>query len=236
MKTRALIIPALITLLGLAVTIGLGVWQLERRVWKLDIIQRIETRIHAEPVPLARAVELWRRDRDVDYLRVRLTGQFLHGQERHYYDISDGSAGWDIITPLVTSGGDVVLVNRGFVPDALKPAETRPQGLVSGGVELTGLARAPGTQGRFVPDNDPAGNRWYWRDVPALLASLRGVDPARAVPFMVEAEAAPVPGGWPQGGATRLVIPNNHLQYAITWFSLAVALATIFAIYARGGA
>jgi surfeit locus 1 family protein len=140
-----------------------------------------------------------------------------------------------VITPLVTTSGDVVLVNRGFVPeDRLEPA-TRKAGLLAGTVELKGLARASEHKTWFTPDNDPAANRWFWRDIPGLIASLKREEATRAAPFLVEAEASgpPVPGGWPKAGVTHLNLANRHLEYALTWFSLAVALAVIFVVFAR---
>ena len=100
-------------------------------------------------------------------------------------------------------------------------------------MELVGLARASESGAWFTPGNAPAANRWFWRDVPGLAASLPPDLAAKTAPFLVEAEAAPVPGGWPRGGVTRLAIPNRHLEYALTWFGLAVVLLAVFFAYAR---
>jgi surfeit locus 1 family protein len=232
-RYRSLVIPFLMTTLGLAVLIGLGTWQLERRAWKLDLIERIEARAHADPVPLAAAKRRWEESGDIEYVRLRLTGRFLHDHERHLYTVADGRAGWQVITPLETPAGEIVLVDRGFVPEDRKDAVSRRAGQVQGSVRLTGLARAAGRPSWFTPDNRPGLNRWFWRDVPGMIASLPREQGARAAPFVVEAESAPVPGGWPRGGATRLELPNRHLDYAITWFGLAAALIVIFALYAR---
>ena len=103
-------------LFGLAVLIGLGTWQMQRREWKLSLIERIDQRAHDEAISLTLAKDLWQRERDVEYYRVLLVGRFLHDQERHLYTVEQGRAGWRVITPLVTSSGDVVFVDRGFVP------------------------------------------------------------------------------------------------------------------------
>jgi surfeit locus 1 family protein len=232
-QRRSLIVPAIITGLALAILVGLGVWQLERREWKLGILDRIDQRIHGESISVTEAKRLWARDRDVEYYRVLLVGHFRNDQERYLYTIFDGQAGWLVITPLETRSGDVVLVNRGFVPEALKDPAARRAGQIEDQVELVGLARASEHRSWFTPDNATAANRWFWRDVPGLAASLPPDLAAKTAPFLVEAEAAPLPGSWPRGGVTRLAIPNRHLEYALTWFGLAVALLAVFFAYAR---
>lgn len=232
-RRKSLLGPAITTMLALVVLTGLGTWQLQRREWKLGILERIDQRIHGESISLTEARKLWARDRDVDYYRVLLVGRFHNDQERYLYTVIDGQAGWQVITPLETRGGDIVLVSRGFVPEALKDPTTRQAGQTAEQVELVGLARASEVRTWFTPDNTPAANRWFWRDVPALTASLPADLAAKAVPFVVEAEASPVPLGWPRGGVTRLAIPNRHLEYALTWFGLAAALLVIFYVYAR---
>ncbi len=232
-RYRPLILPAIVTLAALAVLIGLGNWQLDRLAWKEALIQRIEARANGEAVSLTLAKEAWDADRDVEYYRVLLLGRFLHAHERHLYGIVDGNAGWRIITPLETSGGDIVMVDRGIVPEPLKDPAERPEGQIAGMVELVGIARAPGAPSAFTPDNQPAANRWFWRDVDGWAASLPEALRPRVLPFMAEAEKMDVPGGWPRGGTTYLNLPNRHLEYALTWFGLALALLGVFGIYAR---
>lgn len=220
-------------LAALAILIGLGTWQMQRRAWKLGLIERIEQRAHSEPVSLTSVKEQWQRSQDIEYSRVLLVGRFEHGQERHLYTVENGTAGWRVMTPLITAGGDVVFVDRGFVPEPLKEPDARGQGQIEGMVELIGLARAQGGRNWFTPDNDPARNRWFWRDIPAMGAALPAGQAARALPFVVEAEAEPVPGGWPRGGPARLVIPNRHLEYALTWYALGVVLLFVAFFYVR---
>jgi surfeit locus 1 family protein len=127
------------------------------------------------------------------------------------------------------------MVDRGFVPDTFKQPQTRKKGLMPSDVSVTGLARASARQGLFTPDNTPDKNIWYWRDLQGMAASaLSRKELERLVPFFVELEANSTPGGWPKGGVTRIALPNNHLQYALTWFSLAGALLAVFAIAVRG--
>ena len=98
---------------------------------------------------------------------------------------------------------------------------------------VTGLLRAPDTQGLFIPDNDPARNRWFWRDLAGMTVSMFPGGSTRVAPFFLDAERSEVPGVWPRGGQTRLALPNNHLQYAITWFVLAFCIAVIYVFYVR---
>lgn len=227
--------PTVFAALGCLILLVFGTWQLQRLHWKQGLIDRIERRATARPVPLAAVLEAWAATRDVEYMRVRLSGRFSHGQERHLYAAVEGQVGWRIVTPLETAGGRIVLVDRGFVPDALKDPKARAAGQVQGEIVLTGLARASGRQGAFVPDNDAVRNMWYWRDLDGMAKSA--VTPRRraeVVPFFVESEAGSVPGGWPRGGATRLKLVNRHLEYAITWYGLAAALLVVYGFFARG--
>jgi surfeit locus 1 family protein len=232
MARTSLIWPVLLAAAAFAVLVGLGTWQLQRLAWKEGLIARIEARAKAGPVSLPAALAQWRETGEVEYLRVRIEGRFRHAGERHLYALRAGRAGWRIVTPLATGGGAIVLVDRGFVPNELKAPAARREGQVEGEVAIVGLARAPEVRGLFTPDNDAAANSWFWRDLDAMGRSVLGPDERqRLVPFFVEAEAAPVPGGWPQGGVTRLDLPNRHLEYALTWYGLAAALAAVFTVF-----
>lgn len=232
-RYRPLLLPFLLTLAGIAVLISLGLWQLERREWKLGLIERIETRTTNDPIPLAEAKRFWAADGDVEYYRLALTGRFLHEHERHLYGLVNGKAGWRVLTPLETHAGDVIFVDRGFVPEQFRDPATRSEGQLDGEISLTALARASEEGSMFTPDNQAPANRWFLRDVQALNASLPGGLADRAVPFMAEAEPMPVPGGWPRAGVTRLQLPNRHLEYAVTWFGLAASLALVFLFFVR---
>jgi surfeit locus 1 family protein len=234
MPRRNLLLFTAFTAASLALLVGLGVWQLQRLEWKQGLIATIEARVHADPVTLKEAVARARGGEDVSYLRVRVDGRFDNDKERYLYAFSDSTPGWHVITPLATADGEVVLVDRGFVPDALKEPSSRAQGEIDGSVTVTGLARLSERQGLFIPNNEPGKNRWFWRDVRALTSSMFPAGAPDIAPFLLEAEPSNVPGGWPLGGQTRLDIPNNHLQYAVTWFLLALCVVVIYVIYVRG--
>jgi surfeit locus 1 family protein len=235
MRSRSILKLTVFTLMGLALLIGLGVWQLQRLQWKEGLLAEIGARTHGTPISLDKAIAIAREGRDPSYYRVRVEGRFHHKLERCLYALSlDGEPGWHVITPLETVKGDMVLVDRGFVPDNLKDPSTRPLGQIKDVVTVTGLVRTPETGSIFIPDNDPKTNRWFSRDLTAMAQSMFPGGTVQVAPFFIEAEASEVPGGWPKGGQTRLDIPNNHLQYAITWFALALCLVVIYAVYVRG--
>jgi surfeit locus 1 family protein len=231
LRGKGLVGLTVAVLAALALLIGLGIWQLDRLKWKEGLIAQIEARATAAPVALEDAEALVRRDRDPSYLRVRVEGRFHHGRERYLYAVAGGQQGWHVITPLETPNGKMVLIDRGFVTDALKDPSSRKLGQVEQIVKLIGLVRMPERQGLFIPDNEPASNRWFWRDLQGMAASMFPSGAIEVAPFFVEAEKSEVPGGWPEGGQTRLVIVNNHLQYALTWFALAACLLGVYAAY-----
>jgi len=232
---RDLIWLSTLAVAAFGVLVALGGWQLQRLAWKDELITRIEAQSHAAPVSLVQAIAQWKKSQDVEYLRVRLEGRFQHANESHFFTVIKGTPGWRVITPLETPSGHLVMVDRGFVPQGLKQPEARVAGQINGVRKVIGLARAPGAHGLFVPDNDAEKNSWFWRDLAGMASSaLSATENERLVPFFVELEAAPVPGGWPRGGVTRLELPNKHLQYAFTWFGLAAGLLAVFTMYMRG--
>jgi len=234
MRARGLILLTVCSAAALAMLIGLGIWQVQRLHWKEGLIAEIESRVHAEPISLKDAEARAKVGEDVSYLPMRVDGKFDNSKERYLFAVSDRKPGWHVITPLTTSDGEVVLIDRGFVPDALRDPASRSQGELSNMVTVTGLARPPERQGLFIPNNEPEQNRWFWRDHGALSKSMLFAGTPIVVPFFIEAERSDIPGGWPQGGQTRIDLPNNHLQYAITWFALAFCLVVIYVIYVQG--
>jgi surfeit locus 1 family protein len=232
LRGAGLLLPSLMALAGLLVLVSLGTWQLQRKAWKDGLIAELGARIRSEPVPLEEALRRWRERQDIEYLRVRLRGVYQHAGEIHLHALERGAAGWHVIAPLITPGGTVVFVNRGFVPHALKDRATRAAGLIAGEAEFNGLVRAaPLAKAAFVPENAPGRNEWYWPDMPAMLRAAFANTERPYAPFLVEMERVTVPVP-PAGGATRLDIPNRHLEYALTWFGLAVTLAGVYVAFA----
>nr|WP_246717607.1 SURF1 family protein [Microvirga flocculans] len=223
-------------MVALAILLGLGTWQLQRKAWKEDLIAQIEARAYGEPGALVPEAEWpsWRADRD-EFRKVRVTGTFLHPFEAPVYGLAQGERqgapiqGYYLITPLKLATGAIVMVNRGFVPADLRDPARRTDSQPSGEVTVTGLVRAPETRNPFTPNDDPARNQWFARD-PRGIAAAHGLE--RVAPFLIDADASPNPGGWPRVGQTPLTLPNNHLQYALTWFGIALTLVGVFAAFA----
>ena len=223
---------SLLALSGIACLIALGVWQIERRTWKLALIDRVEQRLLAAPEAMPAPASWPAIDvANDEYRRVTVTGRFLHDRETLVKAVTDDGAGFWVLTPLETTDGVVVLINRGFVPPDRRDQATRREGDPATLVSITGLLRLTEPKGGFLRNNDPAGDRWYSRDVEAIAAARGLPGPA---PFFIDADATPNPGGYPRGGLTVVKFHNNHLIYALTWFGLAIMLAGAL-LHAAGG-
>ncbi|HJU15350.1 MAG TPA: SURF1 family protein [Stellaceae bacterium] len=223
--------PTVFALPVLVLLLALGVWQVQRLHWKEGLIAERQAATSAAPVPVPASLD--RPRSDMEFRHVFARGVFLNDKEIYVYAAPRaGEIGFDVLTPLVQKDGQIVFVNRGFVPVGLRDPEKRAAGEIAGPVRVAGLLRLPpaGKPNWFVPANDPRHNRWFWIDL-ANMAAADGL--SRVAPFYVDADATPNPGGWPEGGLTRVHLPNNHLQYALTWFSLAVALLVIYVLYHR---
>ncbi|MFD1035391.1 SURF1 family protein [Sphingomonas hankookensis] len=206
------------TLIGCVIAglIGLGVWQLQRRAWKLDLIQRTEAMLRSPPVP-APPPSAWDGITGNDVYRpVVATGRYRPQADTYTQAATALGGGFWVLTPLDT-GRFTVLVNRGFVPPEQRGKVAPPPGTVT----VRGLLRITEPEGGFLRRNDPSADRWYSRDV-AAIATKRGL--TDTAPYFIDA-AATSGKGWPRGGLTVVTFRNSHLVYALTWFGLAALLA-----------
>lgn len=219
----ALAVLGLSAALAVAALTALGIWQLERRVWKLELIGQVEQRAHAAPVaaPGPAAWPSMTAGGDA-YRRVRLSGVFLNDLETQVQAVTEHGGGFWVLTPLRTPEGFTVLVNRGFVAAGRRDPATRMAGQIEGPTTVTGLVRMSEPGGAFLRGNDAAAGRWFSRDVGAI-AAARGL--ARNAPYFIDADAGPGGAGQPLGGLTVIAFANNHLVYALTWFTLALMVA-----------
>lgn len=218
---RRLLWPGVMTVIMLALTSGLGAWQVERLAWKTALLQEVDQGEAAPAVPLTGDPKPFTKVRVSGRLRQDL--QALYGVEVR--STAAGPAmGAFLLSPLERPGLDPVIVDRGWVPlDA-----PRPQGDVDAVIE--GYVRAPEKPVRFGAADDPVARRFYALD-PAAIADSLGI--AKAAPFTLVALGKVAPGVYPEPADALPRPPNNHLSYALTWFGLAVSLLVIFAIYAR---
>ena len=221
--------PTVFTVPAVLLMLGLGVWQLYRLQWKEALITERTERMAAAPAALpGPGVDV----SGMEYRHVALSGELLNDKEIFLGARSmNGNPGYHVVTPLRLADGRTILVDRGWIPLDRKTADKRAAGNLSGPVTLDGVLRLNGVQTWFVPDNRPDLNFFFWVDLPAM-AKLAG-QPDTETRFFIEAGPAPNPGGFPIGGQTRINLPNDHLQYAITWFALAIALSVIYVIYHR---
>jgi surfeit locus 1 family protein len=232
-----LLLPGALAIAGIAILTALGIWQLERRSWKEALIATLQTRLNAPqgalPVP-----GTWPHltAEDMEFRRVRFTGQFLHAQEALVYatgsrlrDDANGPGYW-VFTPARRPDGSLIVVDRGFVQEARKDPQSRSAGLTSAPVDIVGVMRWPESRGLFTPNDEPARNLWFVRDHRAI-AAAKGWE--RVAPFYIEQESPPAPSGVPSVARLTVNLPNDHLQYALTWFALAIALAGVFVAFAR---
>lgn len=233
---KALFWPTLAATPVLALGLWLGFWQLDRKVEKDTLVEAVSMRAlgRATTIPAPGA---WAQlDPDlIDFQKVSVEGRFRDGPEfRLYVALSEAKGplrgpGWFIYQPFDLASGGTVLVNRGFVPESQREISARPASASppDGVQRLEGLVRRAERVGPFAANDDTARNQWFTRNATKMAASagLAGV-----APFTLE-QSTPNPGGLPQAGETRLVFPNRHLEYAITWFGLSATLVGVWGVF-----
>jgi surfeit locus 1 family protein len=222
-------------LAGVAILCGLGLWQLDRKVWKENLIAAMTERLAHEPADLPPR-DRWghlQQQRE-EFARVGFPAEFLPGEEALVYSASSAfrpdvkGPGYWVFAPARLAGGSLVIINRGFVPLERKDPSSRSDGAPRGSIDVVGIVRWPETRGLFTPADEPQNNVWYLRDIQTIAAAKKW---AAAAPFYIDMEA-PVPlGGLPLPGKLQVNLPDNHLQYAITWFGLALALAGVYLVW-----
>ena len=228
---RPKLLPLIITIFAVLLCTGLGFWQLHRMDWKQDLKDRISARAMAEAVELPTAIEV---PDEWDYRVVSVTGIFDHSLETYLTAQStNGNGGYQVVTPMTRPDGSVIMVNRGWVPYALRKPETRLEGQIAGEVTITGLARLPwlktGVAGMLVFDADLTEKIFFEGDLDAM-ASLHGLQP---IPLFVDAAPGQTIGDWPKGGQTVIQMVDNHQTYAFTWFIFATIALVIFLLSHR---
>jgi surfeit locus 1 family protein len=219
-RRRSVGLAALFVALGV-LFVALGVWQIERRAEKRDLIAAVRQRVHGAPVAAPGPPQWARIAAATDaYRRVRVRGVFLNEGEAFVQAVTDLGPGFWVMTPLRTDAGWTVLVNRGFISgdSGSRSGLVRPAGEVT----VSGLLRMSEPGGGFLHANDPARDRWYSRDVSAI-GRARRLGPL--APYFIDAGPGPAGQHQPVGGLTVISFPDNHLQYALTWFALAVLSA-----------
>src|SRR5262249_37705357 len=232
-KRRGTVLDAtMLALVGVIILAGLGVWQLDRRTWKENLISTLNARLTRAPEELPPRAS-WARLREdgEEFRRVFFPAEVLDGEEALVS--TSGSPlrpdvkgpGYWVFAPARLPGGSIVLINRGFVPDDHKDPAMRAEGTPQGIVDVVGVMRWPEKRNPVTPADDPKKNIWYLRDLKSIADAKKW---PTAAPFYIDQEEPAPPGGWPKPGKLEVHLPDNHLQYAITWFGLALALAGVY--------
>ena len=225
-------LPLIIVILGTSVLLGLGTWQMQRLGWKERLIKERQAGLAMPSIDLPDGVDDWR---GFAFRTVRVNGVFRHDLEQIFgVEARGGVLGHHVLTPLARAEGPMILVNRGWIPaERIDPA-TRLAGQLTDPTTLEGVARyrLDDQPGWFTPENDPAAGLWYHYDLAAMETAL-GIPLA---PLVIEADDMPNPGGLPIGGSSQIKLANNHLQYALTWYALAVGLIGVYIVFHRQNA
>ena len=213
----------------LAILLALGLWQIQRLHWKTALIAQMNENMHGAVLSIGDVLRMG--PEAAEYRRVALDGRYRNNEESYVYGLDrHGAPVLHVYTPLDLSQGGTILVDRGIVPMNLRSPSTRAVGELDGVRHVIGIVRLPSAPGLFTPAADLAHRTWFARDV----SGIARADHLKLVaPIMVEADATPNPGGWPQGGQTRVDLPNDHLQYAVTWFLMAAGLVVVYFAYHR---
>ena len=219
--------PTAIAVVGVAILISLGTWQLHRKAWKEELLATIAARSDAAPVVLPTGID---DPAGWSFRRVRAAGRFDNAHALWLYGrTSEGKAGIHLLVPLVRAGEPAVLVDRGFVPFA-QGNQLEHFDTADGLTELEGIVRLPESGGWFTPSSRPDDNIWYRVD-PGVMGAKLGI---QLLPVYIAAVPSGEPG-WPAGtgGTERTGIRNEHLNYAIFWYTMAAALAVIYLLSSR---
>lgn len=214
--------------LSLVILLGLGTWQMDRLFWKQGLIDQRHAQAELPPIPVPVDTAV---DPDMAFRAAFAEGRYLNDQEKYLMARTRrGNVGFQLVTPLEQEDGRIILVNRGWVPQDYRDPETRPESLIEGPVQVSGVLRLPREKHWAQPENDALRNQWFYVDVDHM-AEDSGAE--LASPYYLELDDSEVPGGLPIGGQAKVELPNNHLQYAITWYSLALTLIVMFVLYHR---
>jgi cytochrome oxidase assembly protein ShyY1 len=234
----------LFSLVMVALFVGLGVWQLQRRVEKHALIAELTTRLAASPVPLPAPAQ-WPALTPAhdEFRRVTFTATYRHLPDAMVYSAGSGvrpdvsGPGTWAFLPAQLASGQTVVIDAGFVPNMMqdRSVENRAVAPLATGrpVTMTGYLRFPEKSGMFTLADDAAKRLWYTRDHLSMARALGWGQGHEVAPFYVDLET-PVPeNGIPKPGPLQVDLPDNHMQYAITWFGLASIVVIGFSVWMR---
>jgi surfeit locus 1 family protein len=234
MAAPRFLMPAILTLVMLIGLLGLGSWQMQRLQWKLQQIAKIEARQNTPPLRLQNQADIGvLTEAQHHYQPARLRGSFGSQQGFWYTQIHNPPSGitpqqrrgYHVLSAFYLADGAAVLIDRGFVPASEKDALPAPSQALQ---EIDIILRWPDKRGLFDADDSPSQNLFYVRD-PKVIGQYWQLALPPVIGEMVASRQATLT--WPLAGQTRLVLSNRHLQYAVTWYGLALVLVFISGLW-----
>lgn len=212
------------TILSMAILCALGFWQVQRLHWKMDLLRTLD--VEAAKDPAAIRMEFTDLIPQRNFHRGTVSGHYLNDREIALGPRTrDGVPGYHILTPFMLENGGIVLVNRGWVPLDKKDAAYRPESLVSGNTWVSGTIRTPEHANPFVPGNEPEKEQWFRVNL-AQMAAARRLE--KLAPILFYANATPEEVLYPAKDVLNVRPPNDHLSYALFWFTMAGVLGAIY--------
>lgn len=213
-----------VTVLALAVLIGLGTWQAQKIAPKTALLQQIEAGLNAEPAPLPVHLD---DPLSVEYRSFEFRGEVLSDNPIRVFGTNlKGRPGYSLYLPVKHQFGRVVFVNFGWVPMELKTMPTLPAGQIT----VSGVLRTSAVAGSFTPPNSEDGKEWFTANVYEM-GAFYDLDAKDFYHYRLFAKHEGAPDSLPLGGQVRVSIPNDHLEYALTWYGLAAALIGVFVAF-----
>ena len=225
MYFRPLLWPTVVSIPALLVLIMLGTWQVQRLQWKTALIADYEARATAKAVVPDFQAE------PIEFQRVALTGAYDHAKTIYLTGRTyEGNAGFHVVSLFRTDDGQDVLVNRGWVSEGYREPETRLQSMVEGTITIDGIIRLPQRQGQFVPDNEPDNGFWFTMK-PDEVASYLKSDQAVQNLYIDIVRDPEAKLTLPIAAELKINVSNSHLNYAVTWYGIALSLIGVYLAY-----
>ncbi len=218
----------LCTIPSLIVLFLLGSWQIQRLSWKSELISNYNINFSKDPISVD---ELLHKNEEKKFRRVVISGKYDHENEIQIIGKTyEGNAGFHIITPFILTNNEIIYVNRGWVPKKYVDRNKREFTLFEGNTKVIGLVRLPQKKGYFVPENEPHNGFWFTIKPDEFNSHL---EISADTNYYIDELNIDGKLKLPMPANGKIQIPNNHLQYAITWYSLAIGLLLVYIAWHR---
>ncbi len=207
----------------LAVLLTLGVWQVKRLHWKTDLLAQIAHGQSLAPTPLGALLDEEKQGGLIAWRKVEARGHIANEPVRTLYAIRNGKPALRALAPFIVDGGVIITVDFGYMPKVVNPDYRLPR---SGqDVLLQGILKPVRKPGRFAPKNQPGG-LWHWPDTASIMTPFFANRTVET--YILDIEAPRLHPAWPEPAPAHADIPNNHFDYALTWFGLALAAFGVY--------